>query len=740
MRIPLDYYRILGVPIQATAQQLSQAYSDRAVQLPRKEYSDEAISSRKRLLDEAHTILSDSEQRSQYDAKFLATTYELGTPKLQGLSAVPSGANKDSPAEVPNPSIWVSPNQLVGALMVLQELGEYELVLKFGKPLLNKSEQLAAEQDNHVDPQIVKADIVLTLALASLELSRELWQQGQYDQASVCGQMGQDLLAQAGLFPAVHDEIKADLHKLRPYCILELLALEEKSPRRTRGLQILWEMLQDRGGIDGTLDDESGLSIDDFLRFIQQLRIHLTAAEQQELFEAEARRPSAVATYLAVYALLGRGFAERKPELIASAKEMLLRLGKRQDVHLEQAVCALLLGQTEEATQALELSQEYEPLAFIREHSADSPDLLPGLCLYGEHWLQTEVFPHFRDLSHQQTSLTEYFADQQVQEYLEQLPVDAGGEQEWSGDSMARVGAAGAVDFTAAQNAGEPTDTVSSGGGVATLTAERPMADRVTQLDSGGLVTDDSTFTGNGNGKSRRRRRSPRSGLLTPNNNGQPKSAGRLKNSGRQGKTKPRLSGKTGRLLILVLVTLLGLGLAGFVVVETVKWIQRTTQSLSGPTLEGKQATVELNQPAVAIPAVEDRSVAADGPLTKEVAEKIIGNWLAIKSEAFGPKYQAGKLTKILAQPMLSTWRDRVQKAKSNNQYRQYQHRMKVESFSYDESSPNQGSAEAAVREVAKAYKGGKPTSSGSYDDNLRVRYYFVKQNGKWLIRDMRVF
>jgi len=55
-------------------------------------------------------------------------------------------------------------------------------------------------------------------------------------------------------------------------------------------------MLSERGGIDGT-GDSSGLSLDDFLRFIQQLRSYLTAAEQQSLFEAESQRPSAVATW-----------------------------------------------------------------------------------------------------------------------------------------------------------------------------------------------------------------------------------------------------------------------------------------------------------------------------------------------------------------------------------------------------------------------------------------------------------
>jgi len=32
------------------------------------------------------------------------------------------------------------------------------------------------------------------------------------------------------------------------------------------------------------------------------------------------------------------------------------------------------------------------------------------------------VFPHFRDLAHQQASLKDYFADEQVQAYLEALP------------------------------------------------------------------------------------------------------------------------------------------------------------------------------------------------------------------------------------------------------------------------------------------------------------------------------
>jgi hypothetical protein len=433
VRIPIDYYRILGLPIQATADQLHQAHRDRTLQLPRREYSDAAIEARRQLLDEAYAVLSDTVQRQTYDATFLATTYDLESDPPTGVAAQSSrGRVEDAAPDAYTPSIEIRDDQLIGALLILQELGEYELVLRLGRPYLSGG-TANLRRGRFGQAGLVKEDIVLTVALACLELGREQWQQGQYENAAEALETGQELLLREALFPSVRGEIQSDLFKLRPYRILELLALpEENATDRQQGLQLLQDMLQERGGIDGGGNDQSGLNIDDFLRFIQQLRGYLTAAEQQLLFEAEANRPSAVATYLAVYALLARGFAEQQPALVRRAKLMLMRLSGRQDVHLEQAVCCLLLGQTEEASRALELSQEYEPLVFIREHSQGAPDLLPGLCLYGERWLQDEVFPHFRDLVKRKTCLKEYFADEQVQAYLEALPAEAEVQNEWT--------------------------------------------------------------------------------------------------------------------------------------------------------------------------------------------------------------------------------------------------------------------------------------------------------------------
>ncbi|MFN5892944.1 MAG: molecular chaperone DnaJ, partial [Dolichospermum sp.] len=297
--------------------------------------------------------------------------------------------------------------------------------------LVNKPSKISVKTGNRltqaeIPENLDLPDIILTVSLACLELGREEWQQGNYENAAISLETGEELLAREGLFPTVRAEMTADLYKLRPYRILELLALpKEQVAKRQQGLELLQSILEDRGGIDGSGNDQSGLNIDDFLRFIQQIRHFLTVSEQHKLFELESKRPSAVATYLAVYSLIARGFAQRQPALIRQAKQMLMQLAKRQDVHLEQSLCALLMGQTEEATRVLELSQEYEALAFIREKSQDSPDLLPGLCLYTEKWLQQEVFPHFRDLGKQKAALKDYFADRQVQAYLESLPTDA---------------------------------------------------------------------------------------------------------------------------------------------------------------------------------------------------------------------------------------------------------------------------------------------------------------------------
>ena len=107
MRIPLDYYRILGLPIQATAEQLKQSHRDRTLQVPRREYSELAIEARRQLIDMAYSVLGDSMRRAEYDQEFLAASKSLSQSSGQA-----AGETEELDAQVP--SIEIENHQLVG--------------------------------------------------------------------------------------------------------------------------------------------------------------------------------------------------------------------------------------------------------------------------------------------------------------------------------------------------------------------------------------------------------------------------------------------------------------------------------------------------------------------------------------------------------------------------------------------------------------------------------------------------
>ncbi|MBD2099508.1 IMS domain-containing protein [Leptolyngbya sp. FACHB-261] len=797
MRIPLDYYRILGLPAQATPEQLQQAHRDRSAQLPRREYSDSAISARRQLLDQAYGVLFDPEQRRGYDAEIGAGGREpiigeasLGTP-TPGV-----------------PSLEIRDDLMPGALLLLLELGEYELVLRLGQACLVPGSDFAAPTQGsgkRNDP-----DVVLTLALASLELGREHWQQGKYEAAAAALQQGQDLLLREGLFASVRGEIQAELYKLRPYRILELLALApEQNPReRQRGLLLLQEMLEERGGIDGTGNDRSGLGIDDFLRFIQQLRSYLSAAEQQALFEDEARRPSAVATYLAVYALLARGFAQRQPALIRRARGMLVRLGQRQDVHLEQAVCALLLGQTEEASRSLELSREYKPLAFIRQHSQGSPDLLPGLCLYAERWLQDEVFPHFRDLSQQRAALKDYFADDQVQSYLEALPLSSDSDPDW-----AVLHNSTRPEFTRPiENLAAGAVTANRLSNISTATLSPPPRSIDAPRENGSRENSSNRANPTKEPLAVRERgnnsyelpsatdlppRRPRGGAALAerplgDRTGSP-SAGRRSGGGRR--LQPL------RVLILVTGALLLLGGGAWALQAAYRAVFKP-----GQTTGGDEPSVYLERPVLPIAAADGTAPAgvavnADR-FDATVAEQLIQNWQASKARAMGPEHEIPALDAILVDPSLSDWRGKATTLKDDNAYWQYElKRIDIEQIEVNDqpvpldgsaASPTPGGLEATeaadpasptpdaglaspgldapetaqtptieltppavepaptataaidgdtarvialVGESRRYFANGTEDESLAADSEYRVEYEFVRQGGKWLIR-----
>jgi curved DNA-binding protein CbpA len=410
VQIPLDHYRILGVPNDATLDQLQQAFEDRLQQLPRQQYSSAAIAARKQLLEESFVVLADPERRILYDQS-LEHESEHSDPAEQEET-------------VKKHSLNLSSKQLPGALLLLQEIGDYQTILEVGRDYFSQPINLAQMP---VVTAAYEEDVVLSMALAYLEVGREEWQQSQFENAAEALQAGLAILEQEQRFPDVQSEIHEDLCKLRPYRILEALSTSSKKPEiRQKGLNLLEEMLKERGGLDGNKDDRSGLNVQDFLRYIQQLREHLTTEEQQALFEREAAQSSAVASYLAVYTLIARGVSQGQPRLIQGAQRLLSQLSDRQDIAIEQGMCWLLLGQPIAAHQSVLRTKDQDSLAFLRQYSEGAPDLVPGLYLYTENWLQQEVYPYFQELRHKRVSLKNYFNNPEIQKALSE--VELGGK------------------------------------------------------------------------------------------------------------------------------------------------------------------------------------------------------------------------------------------------------------------------------------------------------------------------
>jgi curved DNA-binding protein CbpA len=252
VQISLDYYRILGLPVQATDEQLQQAYHDRALQLPKREFSDRAIAARKSLLDQAYAVLSEPASRVAYDASFVPQLLEVhgeGSDLTLDLELPPDPElspelNLDTDSALASPTsssptleITISEEQFAGALLILLELGEYELVLELGRP---RCAFPGLKQFQLTKPQPVQPDVLLAVAIACLELGREQWQQGQFEVAAHTLETGQELLQRQGLFTQLNAELQTDLLKLRPYRILEIFALPEiEANERYGGLQLL---------------------------------------------------------------------------------------------------------------------------------------------------------------------------------------------------------------------------------------------------------------------------------------------------------------------------------------------------------------------------------------------------------------------------------------------------------------------------------------------------------------------
>ncbi|XP_071733208.1 protein ACCUMULATION AND REPLICATION OF CHLOROPLASTS 6, chloroplastic-like [Rutidosis leptorrhynchoides] len=432
--MPIDFYKVLGAEPHFLGDGIRRCYESRVSKSPQYGYSDDALISRRQILEAACETLANPRLKREYN---------------QGLS-------DDEFDTILTDVPW---DNVPGALCVLQESGEDEVVLQIGESLLK--ERL---------PKLFKQDVVLAMALSYVEISRDTMALSPPDYIKGCELLERalNLLQEEGasnLAPDLQAQIDETLEEINPRYVLELLALpldDEYRTRRIEGLQGMRNILWAVGG-GGATAIAGGFTREEFMN---EAFLQMTAMEQVELFTATPDNIPAESfeVYGVALALVAQAFMGKKPHLIQDADRLFEQLqqikitslansynareSREVDFTLERGLCSLLVGEVDECRSLLGLNDENSPFrdpsiaTFVIENSIDDPenDLLPGLCKLLETWLMEVVFPRFRETTDVQFKLGDYYDDPIVLRYLERLE-GVGGSPLAAAAAIARIGA-----------------------------------------------------------------------------------------------------------------------------------------------------------------------------------------------------------------------------------------------------------------------------------------------------------
>jgi hypothetical protein len=383
--LPIDHFRLLGVGPAADAQEVLRTLQQRLERVPEDGFTADTLQARAELLRASADLLSHPERRSAYEADLLAVD-QAGGSVLPAL-------------EIP------SSREVAGLLLLLeadQPLDAFEASARALQP--PQAPALGSGRE---------ADLSLLAGLACLAGAEELKQQRHFEAAAQILQRGLQLLQRMGQVPELRERLGEEVHRLTPYRVLDLLRRDLGAvEQRREGLQLLEQLVQRRGGLEG--DNDPQFPIAEFQPFFQQIRAYLTVQEQVDLFERWAAEGSSAADFLACTALTASGFVQRKPERIAAARDRLLASG-REGLDPLLSNLHLLLGEVDRAQERFERGAGPELRAWAARQSGDS---LGQQCAYCRDWLARDVLPGYRDLD-ADADLESYFSDRDVVAYVE---------------------------------------------------------------------------------------------------------------------------------------------------------------------------------------------------------------------------------------------------------------------------------------------------------------------------------
>jgi hypothetical protein len=420
--LPIDHFRLLGVGPASDAQTVLRTLQLRLDRPPEEGFTAEALQARAELLRASADLLSDGPRRAAYEADLTA---------LAG-----AGAHVVPALEIPS-------SKEVGGLLLLfesdQPLEAFEIACRSLQP--PQAPALGSSRE---------ADLTLLAGLACLGACTELEQQRRYERAALILQQGLQLLQRMGQRPDLRDRMTRELERLTPYRVLDLLNRDLASTaERREGLALLEQLVERRGGLEGEAD--FSFPPEEFRTFFKQIRSLLTVQEQVDLFSRWGDGGSPTADFLATTALTASGFAQRKPERIAAARQRLLA-SQRAGIEPLMANLSLLLGEVDTARASFEAGASRELRAWAERQSADP---LGQLCAYCRDWLSRDVLPGYRDLE-ADADLDAYFSDRDVMAYVEREDRISGRTYAGAAPSPAPLALGGAEPPGPGQTAAEP--------------------------------------------------------------------------------------------------------------------------------------------------------------------------------------------------------------------------------------------------------------------------------------------
>ncbi|KAH7692689.1 Protein ACCUMULATION AND REPLICATION OF CHLOROPLASTS 6-like IMS domain-containing protein [Dioscorea alata] len=698
--LPLHFYQILGAEAHFLADGVKRAFEARVSRPPQYGYSQEALLARRQILQAACETLMDPSSRAEY------TRGLLEDPGSTLTTRVP----------------W---DKVPGALCVLQEAGQAEMVLQIGAGLL--LERL---------PKQFKQDVVLAMALAYVDQSREAMALSPPDFVACCEVLERalKLLQEEGASNLALDlqaQIDETLEEITPRCVLELLAMpldEEYRIRREEGLLGVRNILWSVGG-GGVAAIGGGFNREEFMN---EAFLRMTASEQVELF---ATTPSNILAersevYGAALAYVAEAFVCKKPHLIKEADRLFLELQQTKESSvdslsgftsstddeinfaLERALCSLLVGDLDGCHLWLGIDSENSPhrdpsiLEFILENSDanNENDLLPGICKLLETWLTEVVFPRFRDTKDVQFRLGDYYDDPSVLRYLEGL--EGGGASPLA--AAAAIVRIGAVATNALGNV--------KSSAFQALQKVLPLGNMMARVDIG-------------------------------ENNGWPNSSPEMQNdesiegidldqSGAQAEVsrEPSSEDHDGQDLTYTIkdtsIKIMCGGLViGFLTLAGLKFIQ----GRNGPSITGK----EIGSTMVAMDASSNENLVEEIPkMDARLAENLVCKWQNVKSHALGPDHYLAELPEVLDGRMLKIWSDRAAEISQRGWFWEYKLLgVTIDSVTVSVDG-NRAMVEATIEEAAHLTDPVQPEHNDSYNTTYTSRYEMSFSKSGWKITE----